>query len=728
MCLAKLSFANSEGVIEMNDLIGQTISHYKIIEQVGQGGMGIVYKAEDLKLGRTVAIKFLPSHLASSEDSKARFIREAKSAAALNHPNILGIYEIDEVDSSLYIVMEYVDGETLKTYIPKVTKGTGMPVTQAIEWIEQIAKGLRTAHNVNIIHRDIKTENIMINKEGRMKIMDFGLAKFNDNAGLTKTKTSLGTLSYMSPEQAMGQQADKRSDIWSLGIVFYEILTGELPFKSEHEAGLFYVIINEIPAAPNMLNKKIPHQVDAVVMKMLEKEPSKRFQNVDELLKSLDSVKGELQNISGSEKGKAIVVLPFDNISPDKESDYFADGLTEELIANLAKLKDIRLVPRTTSMRYKGTSKDIKTIGRELGTRYILAGSVRKFQENLRITAELIDVENDTQLWAETFKGKLADVFDIQERVSKEIVEALRLKLSPTEKVVLEKRSTLNAEAFDLYLRARDFLYRMTKSNIHFAIQLFQKAIEFDPRYASAYAGLSESYAYLFLYFERNKILLDKAIEASLKAMMYDATLSEAYAALALAHYNGNSLAEATTAGEKAIELDPNNFTGIWILGRIYHSKDRDKEAIELYKKVLALNPDFYAVYMDLCSAYEKLGYKEEYNLILQTAAEAFPRYLSQHPDDARAYIFFALTLVQLGRVEEAMVKSAKALELSPDDALMQYNGACFYARLNEKKLALEFLKKAIHTGWENYEWMKRDPDLDFVRNEPEYLKIIEGK
>jgi len=709
----------------MDNAIDKTITHYKITDKLGEGGMGVVYKAEDLKLGRPVAIKFLPSHLASSEENKARFMREAKSAAALNHPNILGIYEIDEENSSLFLVMEFVDGETLKTYIPKISKGTGLPVEQAIDWIEQISNGLKTAHSINIIHRDIKTENIMITKDGRLKIMDFGLAKLKNQAGLTKTGTSLGTLSYMSPEQSHGVPADNRSDIWSLGVVFYEILTGELPFKSEHEAGLFYVIANEPPAAPNMLNKKIPHQIDSIVMKMLEKEPDKRFQNIDELLKALNEAKNDIHNIVSVEKEKAIVVLPFDNISPDADSDYFTDGLTEELIASLSKLKNIRLVPRTTSMRYKGTNKDIKTIGRELGTRYILAGSVRKFQDNLRITVELIDVDKDSQLWAETFKGKLADVFDIQEKVSKEIVDALRLKLSPNEKVVLEKRSTLNAEAFDLYLRARDFLYRMTKTNIHFAIQLFQRAIEVDPRYASAYAGLSESYAYLFLYFERNKILLDKAIEASLKAMMYDATLSEAYAALALAHYNGNSLAEATTAGEKAVELGPNNFNGIWILGRIYHSTDRDEEAVELYKRVIELNPDFYSAYMDLCSSYEKLGYKEEYDKMLKTSAEAYPRYLDQHPDDARAYIFFATVLVQLGRIDEGKKQSAKALELSPDDALMQYNGACFYARLNEKKLAIEFLKKAIHTGWENYEWMKRDPDLDNIRNENEYNELI---
>jgi serine/threonine protein kinase len=243
---------------------------------------------------------------------------------------------------------------------------------------------------MNIIHRDIKTENIMISKDGRLKIMDFGLAKLKNEAGITKTKTSVGTLSYMSPEQAQGITADHRCDIWSLGIVFYEILTGELPFKAEHEAALLYLIVNEEPPSPNLLNKKVPHQLDAVVKKMIEKNRDKRYQNVNELLKVLSEVKNEIQSAASAMKTKAIVVLPFDNISPDSESDYFADGLTEELIANLSRLKDIRVVPRTTSMRYKGTNKDIKTIGRELGTRYILAGSVRKFQENLRIQLSLL--------------------------------------------------------------------------------------------------------------------------------------------------------------------------------------------------------------------------------------------------------------------------------------------------------------------------------------------------
>ena len=368
-------------------MIGQTISHYKILERLGEGGMGVVYKAQDLKLDRPVAIKFLPSHLSTSQENKTRFIQEAKAAAGLNHPNILGVYDIDEQDGRMFFVMEYVEGKTLRSHITHLfargtssgTSGDGISVRHAIDWVVQIAQGLKAAHEKNIIHRDIKSENIMVTKDEVLKIMDFGIAKLKTGTGLTKTGTSLGTLSYMSSEQAQGESADHRSDIWSLGVALYEMLTGELPFRAEHQAALSYMIVNQQPPPPSALDRRIPHQVDAVVNRMLEKDRARRYQSTEEVLKTLQDVRNEMETAAQSGKTKAIAVLPFDNISPDKESDYFSDGLTEELIANLSRLKDIGVVSRTTSMQYKGTKKDIKTIGRELGARYIMEGSVRKF-------------------------------------------------------------------------------------------------------------------------------------------------------------------------------------------------------------------------------------------------------------------------------------------------------------------------------------------------------------
>lgn len=425
---------------------------------------------------------------------------------------------------------------------------------------------------------------------------------------------------------------------------------------------------------------------------------------------------------------RAIAVLPFQNMSPDPENEYFSDGVTEELIANLAVLKDMRVVSRFTSRQYKATKKDIRTIGQELGVRYVVEGSVRRYRDDLRITATLIDVESDRQLWAETYKGTMADVFDIQEKASKQIVDSLMVKLTPIEKVALTKRATLNPEAFDLYLRGRDQLYRSTKKSIQFAIQLFQKATELDPRYATAYAGLGEAYATWYQRFERKEAWLEKAIESSLRALMYDSTLSEAYASLGLAYFNKGALEDAMAATQKAIELDPDNSIAYWSLGRIYHVTDRDREAADLFHRVLELNPDFYAAYADLGLVYERLGEKEKYEEILQKCLLFFPQYVLRHPDDARAHMFLAITLVRAGKNDEAKVEAAKALELSPDDPLMFYNAACFYAQLGEKRLALETLKKAVTTGFEYYEWIKHDPDLDPIRDEPQYIELMMGK
>ncbi len=709
-------------------MIGQVISHYKILEKLGEGGMGVVYKAQDLKLDRMVAIKFLPSHLSASADNKARFLQEAKATAALNHPNILSVYEVDEQDNSLFFAMEYLEGTTLKKHITNLKSGTGIPVNQTIEWISQIAEGLKAAHGKNIVHRDIKPENVMLTKDGKLKIMDFGIAKLKSSSGLTKTGTSLGTLSYMSPEQAQGSTADHRSDIWSMGVVFFEMLTADLPFKAEHEAGLLYLIVNQDPPLPSDFDRTIPPHINDIVRKMLMKDPVQRYQSADDVLRALSAVQTEIKAGTTAVEKKAIAVLPFANIGGDKDNEYFGDGLTEELIVNLSQLKDIEVISRSSSMQFKGTNKDIKAVGRELKARYILEGSVRKFQDNLRIAVQLIDVENGRQLWAGSYKGTIADVFDIQEQVSKQIVEALMVKLTPTEKTVLTKRTTLNAEAFDCNLRARDFLNRRTKTSVNMAIQFFQKAIEFDPRYASAYAGLGESYGILYRDFDRKEMWLDRALEVSLKAIMYDATLSEAYASLALAYFGKKAFDESLEACQKAILLDPKNHNAYWILARIYHSTDRDREAANALEKSIALSPGFLQAYDDLSNVYERLGEKEKFKDLMYRALGIYPKYLSQHPDDAYRRMAFAVNLTYVGRTEEARREGEKALELSLSDPIMMYYGACLYSRLKEPHRAVELLKNAVVNGYENFEWIKRDPDFDNIRNEPEYIELMKGK
>jgi serine/threonine protein kinase/Flp pilus assembly protein TadD len=709
-------------------MIGQTISQYKILEKIGEGGMGIVYKAHDTKLDRTVALKFLSSPVSFSQENKTRFLNEARAAAALNHPHILSIYDIDEQDNTMFLVMEYINGKTLKSHISNLKSVEGISLTKSLDLAEAIARGLKAAHDKNIIHRDIKPENIMLSVDGNVKIMDFGLAKLKGGSQLTRTGTSLGTLAYMSPEQAQGSQADHRTDIWSFGILLYELLTGEVPFKGEHDAALLYLIVNESPIVPSSLDRKIPQFVDAFVMKLMEKDPDRRYQSMDEIIAEIADLKNRIQAFSQKSKTKTIVVLPFENISAEKDNEYFSDGLTEELIANLSVLQDIKIISRTTSMQYKGMKKDIKTIGKELGVRYILEGSVRRFQDNLRITAQLIDVESDTQLWAGTYKGKLEDVFDIQEQVAKQIVEALMVKLTPKEQVVLAKRPTLNAEAFDYNLRGRNFLYRLTKNNVEFAIQLFQKAIELDPRYASAYAGLGESYASLYQYFDRQDVWLDKGIESSFKALVYDSTLSEAHAALGLAYFNKKMIDDALTYSKKAIELDPNNHIAYWILARIYHTTDREHEAVELLRKVITINPSFYSAYSDLQLIYERLGETELSRKTIMQALDVLKKHLTENPDDARGHMFYAVYLARTEQYDEAKLEAGRAIELSPTDPLMMYNAACFYVTVGEKQFAVDTLKKAIANGYHQYEWIKRDTDLDPIRDEPGYVELMKDK
>jgi TolB-like protein/Flp pilus assembly protein TadD len=424
----------------------------------------------------------------------------------------------------------------------------------------------------------------------------------------------------------------------------------------------------------------------------------------------------------------ALAVLPFDNISPDSDASYFSDGLTEELIARLSVVSEIELVSRWASMQFKDAKKDVKAIGRELGARYIVGGSVRKFQDSVRITVQLVDVMTNRQIWGETYKGKLDDIFDIQEQVAKQIVEALKLKLSFSEKLSLTKRQTVNVQAYDFYLRGQDYLYRLTKRSVEYAIQLFEKAIELDPRYAAAYAACSSAYGQMYQYFSRQEKYRDKAQELSFKALMYDSNLPEAYAAMGLSYFIWGKFDEAAASGTKAIELDPDNYIAYWTLGRIQFSTGNFAEAVGLFQRVIDIKPGFYTAYADLAQTYEGLGRIEEAKATSQRLLEMMPNYLLQNPDDARARMFFAHALLKAGQKEKAIAESDAALEMSVGDSLMIYNGACLYARLGETKKAIATLAEAVAAGVVNFSWMKHDPDLDPLRNDPEFLELMKGQ
>jgi TolB-like protein/Flp pilus assembly protein TadD len=424
----------------------------------------------------------------------------------------------------------------------------------------------------------------------------------------------------------------------------------------------------------------------------------------------------------------ALAVLPFDNISPDQETDYFSDGLTEELIARLSLVSEIELVSRWASMQFKGAKQDIKAIARELGARYIVGGSVRRFRDSVRVTVQLVDAETNRQIWGDTYKGKLDDIFDIQEQVAKQIVEALKLKLSFSEKLSLTKRQTVNVQAYDLYLRGQDFLYRLSRRGTERAIQLFEKAIELDPRYAAAYAGCSSAYGQMYQWFSREEQYRDKAQELSFKALMYDSNLPEAYTAMGLSYFIWGKLDEAPASGRKAIELDPDDFIAYWTLGRIQFSTGNLAEALALFERVIEIKPGFYMAHSDLKQTYVGLGRTVEAEAVSRKCLELLPNYLLQNPDDARARMFYAITLLEVGRNGEAISEGTAALEMSPGDSVMLYNGACLYSRLGEKQRAIDTLRQAIAAGVTNFGWMKHDPDFDPIRNEPGFLELMQGQ
>ena len=420
----------------------------------------------------------------------------------------------------------------------------------------------------------------------------------------------------------------------------------------------------------------------------------------------------------------ALAVMPFDNISPDQETDYFSDGLTEELMARLSLVSEIELISRWASKQMRDRKGDVRAIREELGARYIVGGSVRRFQDSVRITVQLVDTTTDRPLWGNTYKGKLDDIFDIQEQVAQQIVEALKLKLSFAEKISLTKRQTGNAQAYDLYLRGLDYMYRMTKRSMEYAIQLFEKAIEIDPRYAAAYAACSSACGQMYQYFSRDEQHRTRAQELSFKALMYDSNLPEAYTAMGLSYFLWDKLDEASASSRKAIELNPDDFVAHWTLGRIEFTNGELAEAYREFQRVIELKPTFFTGYLDFAMTCERLERLPESRAARARLLELIPTYLLQNPDDSRARVIYAVSLSEAQRPDDALKETAKALELSPDDPLILYNCACVYARLGQKQRALDTLKKS-GTAPVNAGWMKNDPDLASLRDEPDFITLL---